>query len=108
MSATVNMAGLYPPRSGQIWNSDLEWQPVPIHTIPNELDTLLLTTKPCPLYDIYYAQLFKSEHLQLIEKKFSNLFEYLSRNSGDKISLENWSVLNLYDGLSIQQIYNKT
>lgn len=108
MSATVNMAGLYPPRKGQIWNADLDWQPVPVHTIPVELDTLILASKPCPLYDQYYAQLLKSAHFQLIEKKFGTLFEYLSKHSGNTINFEQWSVLNLYDTLFIQQSYNKT
>lgn len=108
MSATANMAGLYTPRGDQIWNPYLEWQPVPVHTIPEELDTLILTTKSCPLYDEYYAQLLKSDHIQLIEKKFSTLFEYLSKHSGNTIHLDNWSILNLYDTLTIQQIYNKT
>lgn len=39
MTASVFLAGLFPPQSNQIWNKDLLWSPVPIYSIsPNEDD----------------------------------------------------------------------
>ena len=38
MSAQVCLAGLYPPIEDQIWNDDINWQPIPVHTIPRNLD----------------------------------------------------------------------
>lgn len=42
MSAAVNLAGLYAPIPAEQWNNNLGkiWQPIPIHSIPRELDTV--------------------------------------------------------------------
>lgn len=34
MSAASNLAGLFPPKGDQRWDQSLEWQPIPIHTVP--------------------------------------------------------------------------
>jgi len=38
MSAYSNLAGLFPPEKSQVWNDDLLWQPVPVHTEPLDSD----------------------------------------------------------------------
>jgi len=44
MSAAANLAGLYPPSADQKWNNKLGnvWQPIPIHSIPRDLDEVKL------------------------------------------------------------------
>lgn len=44
MSAASNLAGLYTPNKNQQWNDNLGklWQPIPIHSIPRDLDTVNL------------------------------------------------------------------
>uniref|UniRef100_A0A3B5MHQ8 Lysosomal acid phosphatase n=1 Tax=Xiphophorus couchianus TaxID=32473 RepID=A0A3B5MHQ8_9TELE len=34
MSAEANLAGLYPPEGQQIFQPSLKWQPIPVHTVP--------------------------------------------------------------------------
>uniref|UniRef100_A0A8C6T5U3 Lysosomal acid phosphatase n=1 Tax=Neogobius melanostomus TaxID=47308 RepID=A0A8C6T5U3_9GOBI len=34
MSAEANLAGLYPPSGSQVFNPNVKWQPVPVHTVP--------------------------------------------------------------------------
>jgi lysosomal acid phosphatase len=41
MSAASNLAGLYPPEGGQIWNTNIKWQPIPIHTVPENMDEVI-------------------------------------------------------------------
>lgn len=42
MSAAVNLAGLYAPNPVQQWNNNLGmlWQPIPVHSVPRNLDTV--------------------------------------------------------------------
>jgi len=37
-SAECNLAGLFPAQGSQVWNDELPWQPVPVHTVPMESD----------------------------------------------------------------------
>lgn len=40
-SALSNLAGLYPPIGDEIWNKDIAWQPIPVHSIPERDDKVL-------------------------------------------------------------------
>jgi len=42
MSAYCNLAGLFPPHGSQVWNESLLWQPIPVHTVPEDLDHVSL------------------------------------------------------------------
>lgn len=49
MSAEVDLAGLYPPNSGEVWNDKIQWQPIPVHTKPLNSDNVSI------IIDIGYA-----------------------------------------------------
>ncbi|KAM9301921.1 lysosomal acid phosphatase [Gastrophryne carolinensis] len=51
MSAEANLAGLYPPNGSQVFNPDIAWQPIPVHTVADSKDRLLkFPILPCPKY----------------------------------------------------------
>ncbi|EDO35543.1 predicted protein, partial [Nematostella vectensis] len=38
MSAQAQLNGLYPPKGPQKWRHNLDWQPIPVHVVPKNLD----------------------------------------------------------------------
>ncbi len=30
----MNLAGMFPPNGSEVFNPDLKWQPIPVHTVP--------------------------------------------------------------------------
>lgn len=107
MSAQANLAGLYAPKGKDIWNPDIAWQPIPVHTEKEKHDKLLAMKKPCPAYETAYKALLASEEFKRIRTKYSQLFEYLTEQTGEKIdSLERAQYL--YSALFIEQHNNMT
>lgn len=107
MSAMSNLAGLYPPISEQRWNPDIQWQPIPVHTLPESLDELVAAKKSCPAYDYALKKYKKSEDFVNLNKRFQWLYEYLTSNAGRKIDSPT-GVQNLFNNLFIEDLYNKT
>ncbi len=42
MSAECMLAGLYPPEDTQIWNPNISWQPISVHTTPMDIDNVCI------------------------------------------------------------------
>jgi hypothetical protein len=42
MSAYSNLAGFFPPNGSQIWNPKIVWQPIPVHTVPTNMDNVVI------------------------------------------------------------------
>jgi lysosomal acid phosphatase len=107
MSAQSNLAGLYPPTGADVWNTDVKWQPIPVHTIPEKEDYVLAAKKFCETYDYALNKLKKSDEYQELNKKLSGLYQYLSNNTGMVVNtLE--TVQNIYSCLYIEDTNNKT
>ncbi|EFN77523.1 Lysosomal acid phosphatase [Harpegnathos saltator] len=106
MSAEANLAGLYPPIKDQIWDR-MKWMPIPVHTIPENQDYVLSGKKYCARYKCELEKVLNSPERQRINKENAELYSYLTKNSGYKISsLEH--VEHLYNTLYIENLYNKT
>lgn len=103
MSALVSMAGMFPPTSDEMWLSDLNWQPIPVHTLPHDEDHILATYKQCDRFDYLMIDYLKSEEYQNLFKKYKPLIEYLEQYSGKKLPTL-VDINDLYDTLSIEQL----
>uniref|UniRef100_A0A6J0U6M1 Lysosomal acid phosphatase n=1 Tax=Pogona vitticeps TaxID=103695 RepID=A0A6J0U6M1_9SAUR len=99
MSAEANLAGLYPPEGVQVFNPNISWQPIPVHTVPDSAERLLKFPLPhCPRYE--QLQNETRETAEYINKTTENMqfLEMVANFTGiQDISLE--SVWSVYDTL---------
>ena len=77
MSAQVNLAALYPPQGRDVWNADLPWQPIPVHTRPSSDDYKLRFNDACQRYQEARRALESSEYMQKLNRHYAPLYEYL-------------------------------
>lgn len=102
MSAEVNLAALFPPKGNQIWNKHLDWQPVPIHLIPWDMDHFFAGTTPCARYDKLVAE-YRLEYQERMFAEYGETFDYLRTMSGAPIEMIG-EVIPIYDALFIEDI----
>nr|XP_018912827.1 PREDICTED: prostatic acid phosphatase-like [Bemisia tabaci] len=104
MSVESHLAGLYPPVSSQIWNQNLSWQPIPIHTVPESMDYILSQKKPCERYDYELKKAKSSSIMKAVNEKYKQLYQYVTLHSGKKIDGV-LGILDVYDVLFIESLY---
>lgn len=107
MSAESNLAGLFPPEGNQVWNRDISWQPIPIHTVPEALDSVLAAKKPCARYNQALKKYQSSPEFQALLKKYKPLFQYLEEKSGGPVKSFDQAQY-LYNTLWIENLKNYT
>lgn len=108
MSAASFMAGLFPPTKEQIWNKNIRWQPVSIHTMPAKVDFVLSTTigKRCDRYEFLKQQHYNRTEYKEWHSKHQKVYEYIESKSG--VSADDpWNLMILYDTLRIHQMKDK-
>lgn len=97
------MAGLFPPTGDQIWNKDLNWQPIPIHTISFEEDYLLHVTKQCDRFEYEMTNyLNENDRFKKLIERFWPVIEVIKEKSGTEL----WKIMDLlifYDTLDVER-----
>ncbi|KAJ8971998.1 hypothetical protein NQ314_000429, partial [Rhamnusium bicolor] len=82
MSAAANLAGVFPPKNGQVWKQNLLWRPIPIHTVPQADDAVLAMKKSCSRNNELYEEIQNAPFYQEVNEQYVNLYEYVSKYSG--------------------------
>lgn len=107
MSALANLAGLFPPNNEETWNEDIQWQPIPVHTIPKSVDRILYVGNCDKYNDALRKYIEESPEIQRIYSKNVELFSDWSQKCGLNINTTN-DVYRLYNTLQVEREHNKT
>lgn len=107
MSAQTNLAALYKPTDDEVWDKKLDWQPIPVHTVPAEFDYTLYCKRECPEYRSAFKKFErKSDEVQKILIDNKDLFKYWSEKCGLKLKRIK-HIHKLYKTLSMERAQNK-
>lgn len=103
MSAQLVLAGLFPPIKDQIWNTNLMWQPIPVHSIPRFIDNKIALKKKCSKYDDLLKEALNSERIQKLIVNNTQLFDYITKNTGYNVH-DIGTLETLYNTLEIEKL----
>lgn len=96
MSLESNLAGLYPPT--RPWNPEIEWQPIPLRTLPWKEDKYIHNNVRCPkYYELRSDFYFSSVEVKTFNRQNQEFIQFCAENSG----LEITTVKGLYPLLDI-------
>ncbi|NXR21043.1 PPAL phosphatase, partial [Cinclus mexicanus] len=105
MSAEANLAGLYPPGGQEMFNPNISWQPIPVHTVPESDERLLkFPLTPCPRYEQLQTETRHSAEYVNKTKENWQFLQMVAKETGIRdISLE--SIWSVYDTLFCEQVH---
>ncbi|XP_036439854.1 lysosomal acid phosphatase [Colossoma macropomum] len=108
MSAESNLAGLYPPNGSQVFHPGLNWQPIPIHTVPQDEEKLLSFPLPnCPRYSLLMNETEKTEIFLNMTKTYGDFLEMVRNKTGvQSTSIE--SIWSIHDTLFCEEKHGMT
>ncbi|XP_040888080.1 lysosomal acid phosphatase isoform X2 [Toxotes jaculatrix] len=106
MSAEANLAGLYPPSGQQVFKSNLRWQPIPVHTVPQSEERLLsFPLADCPRYKQLMNDTEHTEEFLNVTTTYQDIIQLVRTKTGlNKTNVE--SVWSVYDTLFCESRHN--
>lgn len=97
---------MFPPPDDKKLSEDLNWMPIPVHSMPMENDYILAAQKQCDRYDFEIQKITNGTMYKELLKRNKPLLDYLQEHSGFKMkTLSN--VTLLYDALYTQKMKGK-
>ncbi|KAM3856133.1 lysosomal acid phosphatase isoform 2-T2 [Vipera latastei] len=105
MSAEANLAGLYPPEEQQVFNPNISWQPIPVHTVPDDMEKLLrFPLSPCPRYEQLQNETRQTpEYINMTLQNMQFLKMVANMTGIQDVSLE--SVWSVHDALFCEKMH---
>ncbi|XP_074842214.1 prostatic acid phosphatase-like [Carettochelys insculpta] len=110
MSAQASLAGLYPLAGNLVWNPQILWQPIPVHTVPLSHDKLLHLPYPnCPRYKELQKETFATRAFRRHFKRYRPFLRYLAVHTGYPLKrLNTERIINIYETLLCEESNNYT
>nr|XP_023015681.1 testicular acid phosphatase homolog [Leptinotarsa decemlineata] len=83
MSAGSNLAGLYYINNpSHEWKNGLPWDPIPIHTVPENIDEVISMYRYCKKFEQLYTEAINSDFYKQLSVAYKNLFDLVSDKTG--------------------------
>ncbi|XP_048025883.1 lysosomal acid phosphatase-like isoform X2 [Megalobrama amblycephala] len=107
MSAEANLAAMFPPSSSEEFIPGLKWQPIPVHTVPEDKDLLLhFPLRNCPRYIQLMNETKNSDIFHKMTVTYKAFIEMVRIKTGKKtVSVD--SVWTVYDTLFCESKHGK-
>lgn len=104
MSALSQLSGLFPPDENQKINRTIDWQPIPVHTVPLEDDNLLRPHgMSCPRYDRLLEENKQTEGYKNLTQEYEGFFRYVENATGvEKGSLNPANIWQIADAVYVE------
>ncbi|XP_022919635.2 testicular acid phosphatase homolog [Onthophagus taurus] len=102
MTAQLVMAGMYPPKTAQIWNKNLTWQPISMEILPYKQDRIFLADHSCPKFNNLLKENIQHAKESGKFNKYEYMFKNLRKHTGQNVQTPE-DVLRIYDTLMCQK-----
>ncbi|KAG9433596.1 venom acid phosphatase Acph-1 [Apis mellifera carnica] len=86
MSVQLVTTGLYPPSKQQRWNPDLNWQPIPVWTVPFTMDCLYNSQFSAKFYTLRNMVEETDKDVIQFKKDNRDVYEYCPKHTGGNIT----------------------
>lgn len=106
-SANLVLAAMFPPKGMQIWNENLPWQPIAVHSIPDQIDYFISGEMACARYLKAREEYGRSPEIRAFIDSHKALFAYVESNTGTPIrTIEQFK--DIFETLDVEHRLNKT